>query len=293
MNSTNSIGYTSSTPNNLLIDAGALYKNYGEASEALICATSGGNDFEIKLNTREVKCDGVKGKVKGLIKVISTDVTLKANLLEITSALLQMALISQVDTGVNSGFDTITGKTDIALTDYIDNIAIVGRLSGSLQPIIIIMKNVISSGGLKLSPKDASDNVLPVEFYATFDPANPTLSPYEIRYPQVGALAPFYMTLPPIINGGKIRLEFSDTVQSAALNLTGFTASLLGAGDVVSAGVRDVNRLNVIMLTLTTPPTSGQAVTIAYTQPVTDGNRVKSAAGGLLATFPITSVVNN
>jgi hypothetical protein len=204
-----------------------------------------------------------------------------------------MALMASVDTVTNSGFDTITGKTEIALSDYIDNIAIVGRLSGSLQPVIIILKNALSSDGIKFSNKDAVDNILPVTFTASIDPSNPTVSPYEIRYPQVGALAAFYMLATPIINGGKIRMDFSDIVATGAIPFTGFTASLLGVGDTVTAAIRDPNDLSVIILTLTTAPTAGQAVTIAYAQPTLDANRVKSLAGGLLATFPILNVVNN
>jgi hypothetical protein len=291
-NSTNTIGFTTNTSNNLLIDAGAVYKNYGLAGEALIGATSGGNEFAIAVKTRDVKVDGIKGTAKGLTRIVSTDVTLKVNMLELTTDILKMALMGVVDTSINSGYDTITGKTEIALTDYIDNIAIVGRLSGSLQPVIIILKNVLSSDGIKFSNKDAVDNILPITFTASIDPSTPTISPYEIRYPQVGALAAFYMLAAPIINGGKIRMDFSDIV-GLTVPLAGFTASLLGVGDTVTAAIRDPNDLSVIILTLTTAPTAGQAVTIAYAQPTLDANRVKSLAGGLLATFPILNVVNN
>jgi hypothetical protein len=292
MNSTNTIGFTPSTPNNLQIDAGAVYKNYGLSTEALIGATSGGNEFAIAIKTRDVKVDGLKGTVKGLTRIISTDVTLKVNMLELTTDILKMALMGVVDISINANYDTITGKTEIALTDYIDNIAIVGRLSGSLQPVIIILKNVLSSDGIKFSNKDAVDNILPITFTASIDPSTPTISPYEIRYPQVGALAAFYMLAAPIINGGKIRMDFSDIV-GLTVPLTGFTASLLGVGDVITAAIRDPNDLSVIILTPTTAPTAGQAVTISYAQPTLDANRVKSLAGGVLATFPIVSVINN
>jgi hypothetical protein len=292
MNSTNTIGFTPNTPNNLQIDAGAVYKNYGLAGEALIGATSGGNEFDIKVKTRDVKVDGLKGTVKGLTRIISTDVTLKVNMLEMTTDVLEMALMGAVDTVINSGYDTVTGKTEILLSDYIDNIAIVGKLSGSLQPVVIILKNALSSDGIKFSNKDSVDNILPVTFTGSIDPLNPTISPYEIRYPQVGSLAAFYMLAAPIMNDGKIRMDLSGTV-SATVPFTGFTASLLGVADVVTAAIRDPNDLSVIVLTLTSAPTAGQAVTIAYVQPVVDGDRVKSLAGGLLATFPIVSVVNN
>ena len=292
MNSTNTIGFTTNTSNNLLIDAGAVYKNYGLSNEALIGATSGGNEFDIKVKTRDVKVDGLKGTVKGLTRIISTDVTLKVNMLELTTDILKMALMGVVDTSINAGYDTITGKTEIALTDYIDNIAIVGRLSGSLQPVIIILKNVLSSDGIKFSNKDAVDNILPITFTASIDPNTPTVSPYEIRYPQVGALAAFYMLSAPIMNGEKIRMNFSDIVAST-VPLTGFTASLLGSGDVVTEAIRDPNDLSVIILTLTIAPTAGEVVTISYAQPTLDANRVKSLAGGLLATFPMITVINN
>lgn len=291
INSTNTIGFTPGTSDNLLIDAGAVYKNYGLANEALIGATSGGNEFDIKVKTRDVKVDGLKGTVKGLTKIISTDVILKVNMLEVTTDILKMALMANVDS-TGPDYDVITGKTEIALTDYIDNIAIVGRLSGSLKPVVIILKNVLSSDGIKFSNKDAVDNILPITFTASIDPNTPTVSPYEIRYPKIGALAPFYMVSAPIINGGKIRIAFSAIV-ALVVPLQGFTASLLGAGNVITAAVRDANDLSVIVLTLTTAPTPGQAVTIAYTLPVIVGNQVTSLAGGVLATFPIVNVINN
>ena len=275
----------------MLIDAGAVFKDYGLASEALIGATSGGNEFAIAVKTRDVKVDGLKGSVKGLTRIVSTDVTLKVNFLELTTDILKMALMGVVDsTGVD--YDIITGKTEIALTDYIDNIAIVGRLSGSLKPVVIILKNVLSSDGIKFSNKDSSDNILPVTFTASIDPNTPTVSPYEIRYPRIGALAPFYMISNPIIDNSKIRMQFSGTV-AAVVPLQGFTASLLGVADIITEAVRDLNDLTVIVLTLTTAPTAGQAVTIAYTLPVLVENQVTSLAGGVLATFPIVTVVNN
>lgn len=292
MNSTNTIGFTPATPDHLMIDAGAVYKNYGLPNEALIGATSGGNEFDVKPKTRDVKCDGIKGTAKGLTRLTNIEVTLKANFLEVTSDILIMALMADVDTTSNSDYDIITGKTEIALSDYIDNIALVGRLSGSHLPVIIILKNALSSDGIKFSNKDSSDNVLPVTFTASIDPENPTVSPYEIRYPKLDDLAPFYLLENPIIDNGKIRMQFNDTV-AATVAKAGFAATVAGVADVITAAVRDVNDLTVVLLTLTTAPASGQAVTIAYTMPSTDADKVKSTAGGILETFPAVAVTNN
>ena len=291
-NSTNTIGFTPNTPNNLMIDAGAVWKNYGLANEALLGATSGGNELVIVVKTRDVKVDGLKGTVKGLTRIISTDVTLKANMLELTTDIIKTALMGVVDTTTNPGYDTITGKTEILLTDYVTNIAIVGRLSGSLTPVVIMLKNALSSDGIKFSSKDSADNILPITFTASIDPNFPLLSPYEIRYPQVSALAPFYVTDPAVMSNGKIRLHFSSSA-AVVVPFTGFTVTLLGAGNAVTAATRDVNDLSVVLLTLTTPPTAGQAVTLGYILPVSVPSQVTSLAGGVLATFPVATVANN
>lgn len=183
--STNTIGYSTSTLDHLMIDSGALYKNYGAVSEVLLGATSGGNEFKVIVKTREVKVDGLEGKVKGLTRKISTDVTLKANMLEVTADTLKIALMGAIDTITNVDYDIITDKPEILSTDYIDNVAIVGKISGSDKPVVIILKNVLSTDGITINNKDASDNTLPIVFQATIDPSNPTVSQYEIRYPKI------------------------------------------------------------------------------------------------------------
>lgn len=183
MNSTNTTGFSSSTAKNLLLDSGAVYTNYGTENEKLLCATSGGNEFNIVPKTRQVKVDGVKGNAKGLTLVTDTEVTLKTNLLEITPDTLKLALMGTIDS-TNPDYDVITGKTYIAESDYIDNIALVATLSGSQKPVIVILKNVLNTDGLKMKIEDDKDNVLPVTFTGFIDPETPNVLPYEIRYPK-------------------------------------------------------------------------------------------------------------
>lgn len=186
VNSTNTVGYTPTTPDHLLIDSGALYKNYGiDTKEELIGATSGGNEFDITVKTRQVKCDGIKGNAKGLEFITDVEVTLKTNMLEVRSDILVIALMAQVDSVANPDYDIITGKTYIADTDYLDNIALVGKLSGSQKPVVIILKNALSTDGIKFKTEDDKDNVLPVTFTGHIDPTTPDILPYEIHFPKL------------------------------------------------------------------------------------------------------------
>jgi len=293
MNATNTVSYTPSTPQNLLIDSGAVYKNYGLASEALLSATSGGNEVNIAIKTRTVKVDGIKSEnIKGLVIFVSGEATLVVNLLECTTDILKTALMcADIDTS-DPNFDLVTGRSSILPTDYIQNIALVGQISGSGKPVVIILYNVLSKEGLKVKTEDDNDNVLPVTFTAHMDPATPKVLPWAIRYPKPMTGNQFMLSSVPMIDNAKILLDFSDTV-AATVPLTGFAVTVAGVANVVTAAVRNVNDLSIVFLTLTTPATSGQAVTVSYTKPEADASDVKSLSGVALDTFAAITVTNN
>lgn len=185
INSTNTVGFTESTADHLLLNAGAIYKNYGLTGEAQIGATATGGEFECKVKTRGVKVGGILSEnVKGLTFKISEEVTLKCDFLEMTTEILKMALMASVDTTTNPNYDIITGKDSISVTDYLDNVAIVSTISGSDKPVVIILKNALCKDGLKIKGEDAKDNTLPVVFTANIDPLLPKESVYEIHYPK-------------------------------------------------------------------------------------------------------------
>lgn len=293
MNSTVTTGYTASTPNALLIDSGAVYANYGLPAESLIGATSGGNDFSVKIKTRQPKIDGIKSKnAKGLEIITDVEVTLKANFLEVTPAILQMALIGSIDSASDPNYNIITGKTVIADSDYLKNIAIVGTLSGSTYPVVIIIKNALCLDGLQVKMEDEKDITLPVTFTGHVDPATPNLMPYEIRYPKASVGAPFAVIGTPFVDSGKIRVSFSDVVESP-VPIQGFAVTSNGAANVITAATRDVNKTTDILLTLTTAPVAGQATTLAYTMPGVAANQLNSNANVLLSTFGAITVNNN
>lgn len=185
MNSIDTNSFTSNTVKNLAIDAGCLYINYGDASEKKLGATSSGSTFTVKATSRQAKVDGVKGSAKGLEFVTNTDVTLATNILEMSSSTLATLIRGDVDTVSDPDYDIITGRTSVKDSDYLINIALVGKISGSVKPCIIIIKNAMSTDGLKYALKDDTDNVVQATFTGYIDPATPDVLPYEIRYPKI------------------------------------------------------------------------------------------------------------
>lgn len=178
-------GLTTSTPNKLLLGVGAFYKNFdpstdtpATASAKLLGATDGGGTLAIVPQIRQVSVDGAPGDVKGLKVNDGYTVTLSVNLKEITVDNLQLALGSSVAAG-----NTITGKHDIADSDYMTNITWAGVISGKNTPVYIVLKNALSVNGLNLSVSDKNEAVIPATITAHYDLSDLETPPFQIIYP--------------------------------------------------------------------------------------------------------------
>ena len=187
-------GYTEATPQSLLMDAGAFFKNFdvekddfdsAVAAGKLLGATKDGGEFSAVPTVRQIEVDGIKGKAKGLEVIDAWDVYLKANVLEIKRETLAAALCaSETDEASNVKYDIITAKNGIELTDYIDNVTWVGTLSGSDEPVIIQVFNAINTDGLKLTTKDKDQAVIAMTFYGHYTQKDLNTPPFKILYPK-------------------------------------------------------------------------------------------------------------
>ena len=192
-------GFTRTTPEHLLLDAGAFFKNfiyepggtdndtYDSAVSAgkLIGATKGGGEFSAVPAVRQIEVDGVKGRAKGLEVIDSWDVYLKATVLEATSESIKAALCaSTVDTELDAEYDIIEGNSSIELEDYVDNVTWIGKLSGSDSPVIIQVYNALNTDGLKLTVQDKAEATIPMTFYGHYSQEELDAPPFKVFYPK-------------------------------------------------------------------------------------------------------------
>lgn len=181
-------GYTSNSALRYLMDAGAIYKNLtyddltGDFTGTLLGATSGGNEFAVAPEIRTIEVDGAKGPTKGNVVLDSETASLTVNLKELTAANIALALAGSTTDTSDVNYDIITSKGKIELTDYLDNIGFVGRLSGSSKPVVIIVNNVLSLEGLTIKSADKNEAVVPVVFTGHEDDTGTKL--YEIYWPK-------------------------------------------------------------------------------------------------------------
>lgn len=185
-------GFTANTVQNLVLDAGALYKNFDVASDTvdtatakLIGATRGGVKFNAKPEIRQIAVDGVKGAAKGMEVIDSWDTSISAAVLEVSQATLALGLTaSQVDSTTSADYHIIKAKNHIQTTDYIDNITYIGTLSGQDKPVIVQVYNVINVEGVAIETKDKDEVVLQLTFKGHYDTTQLEHPPFAIYYPK-------------------------------------------------------------------------------------------------------------
>lgn len=185
-------GFTSKTAENLLLDAGAYFKNYDVTTDTfdtavtagkLLGATQGGGTFSAIPSVRKIEIDGVKGAAKGLQVIDEWVVTISANMKEASQDVILSALGSGTSVNGPTGYKKITANNYYELTDYVDNITWVGKLSGSESPVIIQVKNALSTGGLTINPQDKNEAVINLTYTGHYDSTALDTPPFEIYYP--------------------------------------------------------------------------------------------------------------
>ena len=190
-------GVTANTSKHLQLDAGAFFKNwdpaadtFATASAKLIGATAGGGSFAAVPTIRRIEVDGLKGATKGYEALDEWQVTLTANVKEITVASLEMALATGSHTSVKSpttvtsnNYEKIVAANDIADSNYLTNVTWVGRLSGSALPVVIVVKNALCTNGLTLTTADKAEGVIALTLTGHYSASDLDTPPFEIYYP--------------------------------------------------------------------------------------------------------------
>lgn len=188
-------GYTETTSKQYLINAATVYTGvtYAELTGfagTLHGATSGGVTLTIEQAYRDIEVDGTAHmKVKGNKVLESATAYVTANLKEITAESIRQSLNGAMAdaTDAPTGYKEITTKRYIEDADYIVNMAVVGTLSGTDEPVIAILDNVISTGGLEIATEDNGEAIIEQTFeaHATVEQLQADKFPWRILFPTV------------------------------------------------------------------------------------------------------------
>lgn len=185
-----SSGITENTPKNIMLGAGTIHRGLALADgkwnfeESLIGATSGGSSFSITPEFMDIEVDGATVKVKGLQQKVGETATMEVNFIEMTPELLKMCVVGDTEASTDyEGYSEIRSRARVQESDYIENLAYVGKKTDG-TPIIIIFEQAICTSGLSVEGRNKEAGVFTGTFECVADisPEADTL-PWRILYP--------------------------------------------------------------------------------------------------------------
>ena len=204
---------------NILLDTGVVYLDYGLAGERILGPTRGGNSFVVEQDVRVIERDGALGKEKGLRRVIKEDATLTVKIMDMSIANLKMALAASTATATKV---TSTLDGEIQSSEYYTNITLIGTdMEGKNK--VITLNNPLADGGLTIEMADKDEAVVEVVFSGHRDPTDATVPLYTIEEvediaPNLTALAVTTATLSPAFAAATY--NYVSTVVNATSSVT-------------------------------------------------------------------------
>ena len=258
-------GYTNKTKRNLLLGAGALYKNFvvgtdtpSSATAKLIGATQGGLEFKAVPTIRNIQIDGILGKVADLDVIDAWETSLAGSFIEINSEVIRRSLAA-VSQSSDSDYDIFQGSTEFDSDDYLTNVTYVGTLAGSETPVIIQVNNAIDTQGLTFKTEDGKEGTVDVTFEGRYAISDNGVPPFKIYWPKTAVTN----TLSALTIGS---LVLSPTFDSAT---TTYTATTTNAKDAVTATATSAGAEIVVKNGSTVIENGGDATWSAGTNTVT------------------------
>lgn len=190
-------GLSKMTAKKVMLDAGAFFVNYDTTKTYKenvtagnrMGATQGGGSFQANPETRYIKVDGMPENTKGMLEITGWKPTLQLKMLEQDARNVKLALGAATSKKTKIGQDDytqITPRDTIEDDDYLKNVAVACRMRGTNLPVIVVLYNAVSFGGLTWSFADQSETVSDITFnghYSIGDDDEISQPPFDIYIP--------------------------------------------------------------------------------------------------------------
>lgn len=153
---------------NIQIDHGIIFKNYGLEKQKLLAPIRGGSTFKVERTIRQIEFDGQGGKTKGTEVLDDENATISAKTLNSSLDTFAMALPGADITKNESGEITKIESSDLGLIsddNYEDNITVFCKtLKGDYLKIAIF--DAMADNGLEFSAVQKTEGEIQLDFAA-------------------------------------------------------------------------------------------------------------------------------
>lgn len=248
------------------IDYGILYVDYGEVGERLLGPTRGGGAFNVKAKYREIEHDGRKGMTKDMKVLEELDANLGATLIDTSIDNMELAMPFLTRVG-----NVLTAKSAalgvVPSAAYKKNITMFAKLISGLYKKITLY-NPMNVKDFSLAAKPKGEGEIGFDFAAHWDPTDDTKDLYKVEdVASIGGdvTPPTAITVPAdaataVVVSANLTATFSEDVKSTDINNDNLILMKASDGTIV-AGVLTYTAATKVA---TFNPTSDLSAATAY-----------------------------
>ena len=208
---------------NIQIDYGLVYINYGETEERQLAPTRGGGTFTVTKNIREIEYDGRKGKTKGMQVVDEINAMLSVPLLD--TSMNNLALAMPWATYSDGKLSAESGNLGVIQDGaYLSNVTLFAKVIGGGYKKITLY-NAMTENDFSLAAAPKAEGVITLEVHAHWDAEDDTADLYDIE--DVGTISAD--TTGPTVT---TEPDDTDTGVSVSSNLTATFSEDIRQGDI-------------------------------------------------------------
>ena len=251
---------------NIQIDYGIVYVNFGEVGEKLLGPTRGGGTFDVKVTRRQIEFDGRKGNTKGMQVIDEIFAMLSVVLIDTSIDTLEIAMPY-----VTRTLDVLTCESSaigiIPDAAYMANVTMFAKLvSGEYKKITLY--SAMNEKDLSLAAKPKGEGEIGLEINANWDPTDNTADLYKIE--DVASIngdvtAPTVITAPAdaataVVVSADLTATFSEDVKAGDINSDNLILMKASDGAIVAGALTYTAATKVA----TFNPTASLAAATAY-----------------------------
>ena len=164
---------------NIQIDYGLVYINYGGTGEKQLAPTRGGGTFTVTKNIREIEYDGRKGKTKGMQVVDEINAMLSVPLLD--TSMENLALAMPWATYSDGKLSAESGNLGVIQDSaYLSNVTLFAKVIGGRYKKITLY-NAMTENDFSLAAAPKAEGVVTLEVHAHWDAEDDTADLYDIE----------------------------------------------------------------------------------------------------------------
>ena len=214
---------------NIQIDYGIVFVNYGVVGERQLAPTRGGGTFNATKTIRDIDFDGRKGKSKGTQVIDEINAMLSVPLMDTSMDNLAMAM-----PWATYAADKISAKSTnlgvIADSAYLSNITMFAKVIGGGYKKITLY-SAMSENDFSLAATPKAEGVIQLEVNAHWDPQDDTKDLYDIE--NIASISgdvvvPTVVTVPAdaaaaIVVSSDLTATFSEDIRQQDISSSNFT----------------------------------------------------------------------